>query len=267
MLIDWFTVFAQLVNFLILMALLKRFLYKPILRALDDREKKIAGQLEEARKIKADAERELSEYVSKNEQFAHRHTELLQQAQDEARHERNQLIEAARAESNALRAGWHKALENEQLSLHRDIIRHTREEIFAITRKTLADLAAESLEQRIAEVFIQRLRALSEPEKKQFTLAIRSSTLPVVVRSAFELSPEQQKELQQAVREVLAVDASIKFETDAGQIGGIELNTNGHKLSWTIDDYLMSLERSIDRVLAAKTAAPIELGGGDHAAG
>ena len=35
MLIDWFTVAAQVVNFLVLMWLLKRFLYKPIVYAID----------------------------------------------------------------------------------------------------------------------------------------------------------------------------------------------------------------------------------------
>ena len=42
MLIDWFTVGAQALNFLILVWLMKRFLYKPILHAIDAREKRIA---------------------------------------------------------------------------------------------------------------------------------------------------------------------------------------------------------------------------------
>ena len=48
MLIDWFTVCAQIVNFLVLVALLKHFLYGPILRAMDAREQTIAGRLAEA---------------------------------------------------------------------------------------------------------------------------------------------------------------------------------------------------------------------------
>lgn len=267
MLIDWFTVFAQLVNFLILMALLKRFLYKPILRALDEREKKIARHLEDARKIMADAERERNEYAYKNEVIAQQSADLLKQAQQEANHEREKLIEAARAESHALSAGWRKALENEQYSLHRDIMQHTREEVFAITRKTLADMASEGLEQRICEVFLQRLYTLNESDKKLLTQAIQSSSNPVLVRSAFELRPEQKTALQQAVREVFAVDAAIKFQTNADQISGIELSTNGHKLSWHIADYLASLEHSVDRVMEAKTISPAESGAEGYAAG
>lgn len=265
MLIDWFTVFAQLLNFLILMALLKRFLYKPILRALDAREKKIAGHLKEAKKLMEDAERERSEYVYKNELFEQQRGELLKQAQQEAEHERVQLIETARTETTTLRAGWQQALQIEQSRLHHEIMRHTRREVFAITRKTLADLASESLENRISEVFIQRLKTLGNPEKNLLSLAIKASSKPVTVRSVFELSAERQRDIKQAVRETLANDAVIEFITDNEHICGIELTTNGHKLSWTISDYLSSLEQSIDKVLEVKTLRPSKSGKGDYA--
>jgi F-type H+-transporting ATPase subunit b len=50
MLIDWFTVVAQVLNFLILVWLLKRFLYRPILNAIDVREKRIAAEVADARR-------------------------------------------------------------------------------------------------------------------------------------------------------------------------------------------------------------------------
>ena len=55
MLIDWFTVGAQALNFLILVWLMKRFLYKPILHAIDEREKRVATELANADKKKAEA--------------------------------------------------------------------------------------------------------------------------------------------------------------------------------------------------------------------
>lgn len=267
MLIDWFTVFAQLVNFLILMALLKRFLYKPILRALDDREKKIAGRLEDARKIQADAERERNEYTNKNELFEQQRDDLLKQVRHEADHEREKLIEAAKIESTALRAGWQQALKIEQCSLHRDIMRQASEEVFALTRKTLADLASESLEQRICNVFLQRLHTLNESEKNLLTLAIQASSKPLLVRSTFELASEQQAALKHAVSEVFEVDVAIEFEADAERISGIELSTNGHKLSWNIAEYLASFEQSVNQVLEAKTLPQDESGADGYVAG
>ena len=51
MLIDWFTVLAQIVNFLILVALMKRFLYGPLIAAIDAREQSIAARLAEGGSI------------------------------------------------------------------------------------------------------------------------------------------------------------------------------------------------------------------------
>ena len=69
MLIDWFTVGAQALNFIILVWLLKRFLYKPILNAIDAREKRIAGALADANQKKVEAQKERDLFQHKNEEF------------------------------------------------------------------------------------------------------------------------------------------------------------------------------------------------------
>ena len=84
MLIDWFTVGAQALNFLILVWLLRRFLYKPILHAIDAREKRIATELADADAKKAEAQRERDEFQHKNEEFDQQRAALLRQATDEA---------------------------------------------------------------------------------------------------------------------------------------------------------------------------------------
>ena len=69
MLIDWFTVGAQLLNFAILVWLMKRFLYQPILRAVDAREKHIAQALAQAEADKAQAAQESELFRQRNQAF------------------------------------------------------------------------------------------------------------------------------------------------------------------------------------------------------
>ena len=160
MLINWFTVVAQAINFLILVWLLKRFLYKPILHAIDEREKGIAAQLAEAEAKKAEAQKERDDFQHKNEVFDQERAALLKKATDEAKAERQRLLDEARKDADALRAKRQDALRTEQRNLNQEIIRWTQKEVFAITRKTLADLAATSLEERMGDVFVRRVRAL-----------------------------------------------------------------------------------------------------------
>ena len=96
MLIDWFTVGAQALNFLILVWLMKRFLYKPILHAIDEREKRIAAELADADAKKVEAKRERDEFQHKNDEFDQQRAALLGQATDEANAVRQRLLDEAR---------------------------------------------------------------------------------------------------------------------------------------------------------------------------
>ena len=95
MLIDWFTVGAQALNFLILVWLMRRFLYKPILHAIDEREKRIAAELSNADAKKAEAEKERDEFQNKNTEFDQQRAALLSKATDEAQAERQRLLDEA----------------------------------------------------------------------------------------------------------------------------------------------------------------------------
>src|SRR5271167_4252962 len=113
MLIDWFTVGAQALNFIILVWLLKRFLYKPILNAVDAREKRIAAELADADAKKAEAQKERDEFLHKNEEFDQQHAALLSKATDEAKAERQRLLDEARKAVDALSSQRRESLRND----------------------------------------------------------------------------------------------------------------------------------------------------------
>src|SRR5450631_2315268 len=145
MLIDWFTVAAQVVNFLILVWLLKRFLYRPILDAIDAREKRIATELADADAKKAEAQKERDEFQRKNDEFDQQRAALLSKATDEAKAERQRLLDEARKAADAASSRRRETLKSDALNLHEALRRRTQQEVFAIARKTLSDLATTSL--------------------------------------------------------------------------------------------------------------------------
>src|SRR5471032_3007808 len=129
MLIDWFTIISQVVNFLILVWLLKRFLYRPILNAIDAREKRIAKELADANAKKAEAQKERDEFQHKNEEIDQQRAALLSKATDEAKAERQRLLDEARTAADALAAKRQEALKSEQKSLSEALSRRVRDEV------------------------------------------------------------------------------------------------------------------------------------------
>ena len=249
MLIDWFTVAAQVVNFLILVWLMKRFLYKPILHAIDEREKRIATELANADKKKAEAQKESDDFKHKNEEFDKQRAALLSKATDEAKAERQRLLDEARKDAAALSSKLQEALRDQEHTLHQAISRRTQQEVFAITRKTLTDLATVSLEERLGEVFTRRLREMDAKAKAGLAQALKTASDPALVRSAFDLPAQQRAAIQNALNETFSADIHVRFETAPDLISGIELSTNGQKVAWSIADYLMSMEKSVDELL------------------
>ena len=248
MLIDWYTVGAQALNFAILEWLMKRFLYKPILDAIDSREKRIAAALADADAKKAEAHKERDEFQRKNDEFDQQRASLLDHATTDADVEGQRLLDEVRKAADALSASRQEALRSDLQRLNQALLRRTQQEVFAIARKTLADLAAVSLEERIVDVFARRLRALDGLAKENVARALTTGTGTAVLRSAFELPAEQRATIQSVVNEAFAAKVALRFETEPDLVGGIELSANGQKVAWSIADYLASLQKGVDEL-------------------
>ncbi|OIO12723.1 MAG: F0F1 ATP synthase subunit B [Gallionellaceae bacterium CG1_02_60_325] len=258
MLIDWFTVIAQVVNFLILVWLLKRFLYKPILDAIDAREQRIAKELADADAKKEEAKKEREEFQHKNEELDRQRAALLDKATEEVKAERRRLLDEARQAADQLSAKRQETLRNEAHSLNQAISRRTQQEVFAIARKTLADLADANLEENMVRIFTQRLSEIEVQTKASLGAALQTAAEPALIRSAFELAEGQRTAIQKTLNEMFPAGINVRFETAPDLIGGIELSAGGQKVAWSIADYLAALEKGINELLKEKVMVKVK---------
>lgn len=242
--INWFTVIAQGLNFILLVWLMKRFLYTPILTAIDQREKKIKAQLTDAKTQKSEAQTEKDTFNQKNTDFDQQKKALMDTAVTEVQTQRQKLLDAARQEADALKAKQQKSLQEDQENLQNDIAKKTRQTVFLITKKALADLASVGLEDQTVTVFTERLHHLNPAEKQSFIDAFQSDKTPIAVQSAFDLTPKQQTAIKTAVAKLLGSEPDFAFKTTPELISGIGLRSNGFKLAWSVSDYLTALEKS-----------------------
>ncbi|MBK5271737.1 MAG: F0F1 ATP synthase subunit B [Bacteroidia bacterium] len=255
--INWFTVIAQVINFLILVWLLKKFLYKPVLAAIDAREKKIESRLEDAKNKKEEAKKEQDEFSEKNKQFDQQKKELMDKAIADTKVQKDKLMVDAKKDVDDIHDKQQKALKDMEEDLKKDLAQKTQKEVFNISRKALTDLASVSLEEQSVKVFISRIEDLKDKEKQQFIDAFESESSPVLIQSAFELHKKQQTEIRKAVDEILGKETEFEFKTSPGIISGIELKANGYKLSWNIAAYLDSLQNSISETIKEKAELTI----------
>ncbi|MDQ2778877.1 MAG: F0F1 ATP synthase subunit B [Pseudomonadota bacterium] len=265
MLIDWFTVGAQALNFVVLVWLMKHFLYQPVLDAIAAREKRIADQIADAAAKEEKAATEHKTFLDKNAAFDQQRAGLLDQATADAKAEGGRLADEAQKAASAAAAQHAHALAMQAAHLQQTIAGRAANEVFAVARKTLNDLANTDLESRMVGVFSQRLRELPDPAKTQLAAALKPGSEPALVRSHFALPADQQAAIQDAVNVCFSADVPLRFETAGDAVCGIELRAGGQKLAWTIDAYLRDLQHEVATLLvpeskpaAASAAAPTQ---------
>jgi F-type H+-transporting ATPase subunit b len=252
MLIDWFTVGAQVLNFLILLWLMKRFLYGPILDAIDAREQHIAAELKDAGARKSEASKEREEFERKNASFEQQRAELLSKATAEVQSQRQSMLKQAQETADNWTAKRQCALRTQADELNRAIEDSARNEVLAITRKALQDLATTNLESSMAGLLMRRLRSLDAQARSDLVAALGSASTSPIVRSAFTLPSEQRAALQKLMQELFSSDTPLHFEVRPELVCGIEISANGQLVAWNIDSYLRSLKTEIGRIASVR---------------
>ena len=178
---------------------------------------------------------------------------MLNQIEEEAKTKRLQLLDVAREESNELPPKLQAALKNEKRRLNEALTHCAREEVFAIARKVLTDLAGTTLEERMTDIFLDRLRELNDTEMTGLKSAFKTSTSPLLVRTAFTLPKKQCAAIESLIKEILGKEKQVQFTIAPDLVSGIEISANGEKIAWSIADYLASLAKSVDSLLKTQS--------------
>lgn len=253
MLIDGFTVVAQIVNFLVLVLLLRRFLYGPIVKAMNEREAGIASRLAEAEQAQQAAAREAAAYHQKNADLQAAHDRLLREARLDVEAQRTEALKLARTEVDEAQARWQRALQQEQATFLHELRQRVSDQTYAVARRALTDLANAGLERQIVETFLARVRALDGDDHQALADTLRLSTQPIVVSSAFDLPEDLRGRIRDTVHDRFAIVTEVQFETSPAVVGGIELKTQGHTVAWSLAHYLEALEDELTEALRDKS--------------
>jgi F-type H+-transporting ATPase subunit b len=231
----------QVLNFLVLMVLLYAFAYRPILKMLDDRKKKIAQGLEDARvaaEARANAEKEAREIIAKAQAEAnHKVREATERAEAAAKEVQAQAeADAAKAREAALADA---ALERDR------VLADVRGQIAALAMAAAQRLIGDALDER-------RQRALIE----EFFSGVRSGKVLVLegesmggasaeITSALPLTPEEQEAVKKDVLSKVGAQATVTFRVDPGILGGLVVRVGDKVLDGSVAGQLESLRQNL----------------------
>ncbi|HRS97916.1 MAG TPA: F0F1 ATP synthase subunit delta [Smithella sp.] len=253
--IDWFVFFCQVFNFLLLVYLLKRFLYGRIIQAMDDREAKIAARFAEAEELKQKADEAAALYEKRNQMLDEAQDRMLNEAAMAAEAKRKELMEGVRRDVEQLKARWQDMLLREQSAFFGELRQRAAKQLYETARRALGDLAGADLEERIVDEFIRRINFLDEEKSVQIRNAVKGGGNQVTVQSAFGISDGQKARLEEALKKQISNGFTLRYVRQPEIVSGIELRVNGYKIAWSFNEYLESLVESMMETLQKEAHA------------
>ena len=255
MIIDWYTVIFQIVNFLIMVFLLRYFLYGPIIRAMDERERKIVEREQQADSSIKEAVAEAESYRSRSEELRKNEELTMEKARAAADEEKSKLLNTARKDVEQSRNRWEDAFEREKESFTVELRQRIGHQACVVARRCLADLADADIEEIILDRFIDRLKELPEAEMQKMAGALKNAEYKTTVSAAFDIPAAALKDLAANIKSLVKTDGAkleMTYKNEPELVCGLELSAGGYRVAWNIDDYLADVEEQILRGLEQK---------------
>jgi len=244
--IDWFTLAAQIVNFLILLFLLRHFLFKRILRIMDERREEIENRYSEVEEEQKKAEQQSEKYQKLLDGWEKKKAELFEQKKEELAEFKKNKSEEAKEQIEEKRRSWKQQLEQEKKEFLETFRKSLLNEFFSYLREVFKELSTVELESHILGLFFEKLESESpdwSDNPEVFT-----------VRTAFELEEHQKSEIKKRVLEQLPDTESspdFTFELADKGICGVELKGGSRSIAWNVNALAKEKENRLEELIHA----------------
>jgi F-type H+-transporting ATPase subunit b len=221
------TFIFELINFMVLVYILRRVLYRPLHEMIDRRREVITRaqeEADEARRRAQELQRQLEEKISEADE---QRQQMLSQVRDEAEGQRRKLLARAEQEAQQRLEDARRAIELErrdaQDALQADLVR----DALQVTERLLAAVSSPTVQRQLVGRLISTLDALSVPEQKQLARAWKPDGR-AILECAVALDRPDLEAVRNAVGRIIGSQPLLTVQTHAELISGVRLRLDGH---------------------------------------
>ncbi len=247
--IGWLTVAAQIVNFLVLVWLLQRFLYRPITDAMARREERIESRLSEAKNARAKVEVEAEHLREKQEKLEASRQKMLRDARMEANDLRKEMENDLREEMEARRKTWEDHLEEERHDFAARLRQRAGHQVVDIVGRILKDYTGSDLAGQLAGTFVDRLANLDAEARDKLKAAAGRADGPLRVDSSIPLKSGARSQITRAIHAHIASDIEVDYGEVDDLLLGLRLTIGEQTVEWSATRFLSRLETTLDEVI------------------
>lgn len=243
MYINWFTVLAQAFNFLLLLFILNKFLFKAIFRALEDRKKEIQGIKDSADKkiLEAEAEKELFENKLKDFEAEKQKAkkEMLKQLEED----KSKRVVEIEKEVADLRKKFEKQMENEKQDVILSSTSVVKSSFIGLVNNFFKSISNETLESEVVKSFLSKIEILDADKIKNLNAKLKAGGSGVVnIATAFEINSESSSSIEKMLKSRKVEFSGINYSVNEELVIGIELKIESFVIGFNIKEAIESFK-------------------------
>lgn len=242
---DFWTFGLQTINFLILVWLLKIFLYTPVMKIIERRQAGIKAAQDDAECAKKNAENEVIEYQKKAEDINAERDQIIADARIAESKAYDDLIKQGQSEISHMRDLAQREIEREKNKAKSEIRRGATELAISLSRQILAESANGNIDKYFLEKVKSHLKALPAADFQNLKAQLDDGTLTII--SAEKLGIEIRRSWQDVISELFETKAKLSFSVDKNLIAGVNLQFPDGLLSFNWNDILEQAKSELDK--------------------
>ena len=243
--LDWWTIALQTINFAVLVFLLHRFLYKPVLRLIDARKAEVQRQYDEAKAMEDKAKAHLAAVEAERAGINAERETLLKTAAAAAEKAAEARRQLAERDAQTLTDGTRKMLAAEREQALEEARRAALDLGSEFARRLLAEVPAQFRAEAWMERIEKSLVELPKPELDALTSQLQDGGI-LIVATASPLSTAAADALRIRLRHLLGNGVAIDFKVNPELIGGAELHFPAAVLRCSWQSALATLRSEIE---------------------
>jgi len=236
--LSWSTFLLEMINFLVLVWILKHFLYQPVLKVIARRRGEIDEQLDESRRLEAEAEQLKSDYENRLEDWEKERQRLRDELMKELETQRAQQLEALKAELSDEREKARVAESRRQADAARETEQQALQQAAQFAARLLGQAAGPELEARLTDIMLDELERISDKRADAIGKQWGNPPTAIRVESAFSLGEERQRQLETQLKALLDLDLPVNFEQNPELLAGLQVTVGAWVMQVNLRDEL-----------------------------
>lgn len=238
-----FTIIAQLINFSVLIYLLNKFLYKPVLATLEKRREDIKSKMEEIEDKLKESDKLKEEYLSKLKNLEKENSILKEKAIQEANEIKELELQKARQDLSEKKDRFNEYLNLEQQKLVENFNENLGELFINYSNNIFKSIANTDLDNQIINKIIENINNLNNDKIEEIN-KLNPDFIEII--TSFEVNKERQDNFEKAFKNKKINFSKIKYVCNKDLILGIEVKIKSFVLSWNLKELTENFLKNIN---------------------